>query len=253
MDDGSTDGTSLALAAKQPKVTVLRGTGSLYWTGSVKLGIDYVLGICQKNDWLILANNDVVFSRGAIHKLIDEAVNKERRAIISSLSVDVTDRDTIIKSGTLVKSWLLNRTEHIFAGQSYRKLKSNDLFEANLLTGRCLAHPVEIFGKIGNYDADRFPHYGGDDEFSARAKRMGYQLYVAPSSIVYLDTKTTGDNSNLLASGFSAIPNRLFGIKSNINLVTKWKFTLAVVPFYAIPSYYLIAVLKSIYVLLRPK
>lgn len=35
-DDGSTDGTSDAVKAKYPEITILQGTGSLYWAGGMR-------------------------------------------------------------------------------------------------------------------------------------------------------------------------------------------------------------------------
>ena len=225
----------------------------MYWTGSVQFGINHVLSNCSDDDWVILINNDVIVSEESISKLIEFAVSKDRNAIVSALSLDSKDKDTVIKSGTVVESWMLNITKHIYGGSKYSQLADFSPIEADLLTGRCLLHPVEVFQAVGNYDGERFPHYGGDDEFTARAKRRGYNLYVVPESIVFLDTKTTGNTESIWSGGMGSIWHRFFGIKSNINIVTKWKFTMSCVPFYAIPSYYFVAVLKSIYIFLKSK
>lgn len=253
VDDGSTDGTKEKISKLYPEVLILEGTGELFWTGSIRLGICSVLNECESDDWIILANNDVIFSINAISQLLDVALSKNRKALVSSLSLDSKDRNTIIKSGTIVTSWIFNITNHIYQGKEYSQLSSYSPVRADLLTGRCLLHPVEIFKSVGNYDSDRFPHYGGDDEFTARAKTLGYDLFIVPESVVYLDTKTTGATENIWSDGFRSIRNRLFGIRSNINLVTKWRFTRAVVPVYAIPSYYFVAILKSVYILLNTK
>ena len=39
VDDGSTDGTALVLAREFPEVEVLIGSGNLFWTAAVNLGI----------------------------------------------------------------------------------------------------------------------------------------------------------------------------------------------------------------------
>jgi len=36
VDDGSTDGTGEAIAQTYPQVTILSGTGSLFWNGGMK-------------------------------------------------------------------------------------------------------------------------------------------------------------------------------------------------------------------------
>jgi len=246
IDDGSIDKTSQILSKKYPSLKVLQGSGSLFWTGAVNLGIKYVLNISKEGDWILLVNNDVIMEQDVIYELTTFALEQNRHVIINALSVDLSDRETIIKSGTTVKSWFLNITQHILQGSRRSELASTGAVKADLLTGRCLLHPVEVFHAIGNYDCKKFPHYGGDDEFTARAKKHGYELYVIPSAIVYLDNnKTWANNLNII--------DRLFGIRSGINLLNRWKITNAIVPLISRPSYFLIAVIKSFYVLIKGK
>ena len=244
VDDGSTDGTKVSIQNKYPEITVLNGTGSLFWTGAVSFGVNHILNICNKDDWILLVNNDIQMAKNVISKLVSFSLSRERHVVVSALSVDMIDKDTIIKSGTKVVSWALNRTKHIYHGSSLKSLLSNDVVEVDLLTGRCLLHPVEIFNKIGNYNSSLFPHYGGDDEFSARAKLSSYRLFVLPTAIVYLEQES---RSHKRQDIFQA----LFGIRSNINIINKWKLTRAIVPLHAQASYYLIAVLKSVYIYLK--
>lgn len=244
VDDGSSDFTKDNLHCSYPQATVLAGSGNLFWTGAVKLGIEYVLNICNKEDWILLVNNDVQVKNDTISKLVSFSISFNRRVIVNAVSVDSSDQDTIIKSGTKILSWALNRTKHVYHGASLKSLLSYDAVEVDLLTGRCLLHPVEVFNKIGNYNSDLLPHYGGDDEFTARSKLFGYKLYILPSAIVYLEQEKT---SNVKKNFFHA----LFGIKSNVNIVNKWKFARSVVPFYAFPTYYLIAVLKSLFIFFK--
>ena len=244
VDDGSTDGTKVSIQNKYPEITVLNGTGSLFWTGAVSFGVNHILNICNKDDWILLVNNDIQMAKNVISKLVSFSLSRERHVVVSALSVDMIDKDTIIKSGTKVVSWALNRTKHIYHGSSLKSLLSNDVVEVDLLTGRCLLHPVEIFNKIGNYNSSLFPHYGGDDEFSARAKLSSYRLFVLPTAIVYLEQES---RSHKRQDIFQA----LFGIRSNINIINKWKLTRAIVPLHAQASYYLIAVLKSVFIFIK--
>lgn len=246
VDDGSSDCTKDKLSSVYPQVLVLPGTGSLFWTGSVNFGINYVLSVCQENDWILLMNNDVQMAGNVIDKLVSFSNDFDRKIIVNALSVDSRDKDTIVKSGTVVKSWFLNITHHVLHGNSLAELGCKSEIEVDLLTGRCLLHPVEIFNTIGNYNYNLFPHYGGDDEFSARAKLFGYRLFVLPDAIVYLEQESRSHKKQDI---FQA----LFGIRSNINIITKWKITKAFVPLYAQASYYLIAVFKSLYVHLKYK
>ena len=119
-------------------------------------------------------------------------------------------------------------------------MKFKKEIEANLLTGRCLLHPVEIFKKIGNYNSEKLPHYGGDDEFTARARSAGYKLFVLPSAIVFLDQ----DNSHRRKEGF--FQELFVNVKSSTNLIYRWRLARMIVPLYAQPTFYLISIIKSI-------
>lgn len=246
VDDGSSDFTQDNLHASYPQATVLPGSGTLFWTGAVKLGIEYVLNICNKEDWILLVNNDVQVKNDTIGKLVLFSNSLDRRVIVNAVSVDSSDQDTIIKSGTKILSWALNRTKHVYHGASLKSLLSYDAVEVDLLTGRCLLHPVKIFKTIGNYNSRLLPHYGGDDEFSARAKSFGYKLFVLPTAVVYLEQ---GGSLYKKKDIFRA----LFGIRSNINIINKWRLTRAIVPLYAQASYYLISIFKSLYIFLKNK
>jgi len=244
VDDGSTDKTQKVLMEMFPEVVVLQASGSLFWTGAIALGIDYVLSICNESDWVLLVNNDIQMEADTIEKLLNFA--EKKNVIVNALSLDIADKDTIVKSGTRVNSWLLNSTDHVLQGKSFSKLKSLKAIQVDLLTGRCLLHPVGVFNKTGNYDSERFPHYGGDDEFSVRASSLGYKLYVLPTAIVYLDRSS--NVNNLKRPG---VLEHFFCIRSSSNIINKWNFTKVCVPPLARPTYYFFAVFKSVFTYLR--
>ena len=76
VDDGSTDGTSQYLENNFPEITVLDGSGFLFWGGAVSLGVEYVIKNSNPKDWVLLVNNECL-SRDAIENLIEIAENRE--------------------------------------------------------------------------------------------------------------------------------------------------------------------------------
>lgn len=240
VDDGSTDKTKKIINDKYSKIIMLNGTGSLFWTGAVQFGINYVLSICHQKDWVLLANNDVEFDNGCIDKLVTLSEKYNRKIIAGALSVDLKDKNTIVKSGTIVKSWFFNLNYQILNKCKISNIKSKKEIEANLLTGRCLLHPVEIFKKIGNYNSEKLPHYGGDDEFTARARSIGFRLFVLPSAIIFLDR----DNSHKSKEGF--FQELFINKKSSTNLIYRWRLARMIVPLYAQPTFFVISIIKSI-------
>jgi len=245
VDDASTDGTKEHIKKHFPKISILEGTGSFFWGGAVHYGVDYVLKIGKPKDWILLVNNDVELSSDAISNLIKISKKKKRKALVGSLVINAKDRQTVIKSGTIVKNWFFNRTTHIFEGKKLRQISIKNPLKVDFLTGRCLLHPIEIFKKVKNYDSRRFNHYGADDEFSMRVKKFGYLTLLCPSSIVFLRNIKFNLHKKKNIKSFC---DHLFSIRSSSNIINKLYLTIKVVPFYARITFFFIGVLKSIYI-----
>ena len=248
VDDGSNDNTRISIESAYPEITILSGNGKLFWGGAVNFGIKYVLKIKKKKDWVLLVNNDVEFSPNSISELLNECENKNRKAIIGSLTLNFNDKCTVVKSGTIVKNWFFNVTKHIYNNNNINEIHLKNE-EVDFITGRCLLHPIEIFEKIGNYDSKNFLHYGADDEFSMRAKKFGYKILLCVSSLVYL--KSNDDIG--LKENKKSLFKTFFSIRSSSNIINKFKLTLKVVPFYAKLSFFIVAVLKSLYIYFKKK
>lgn len=248
VDDGSTDNTRDIVSKKFPEIKIFDGDGSLFWGGAVNFGVKEVLKNSNKNDWVLLVNNDVEFSPDAISKLIKISEIYERRAILGAISVSFSDQKTIIKSGTIVNNWFLNITSHVFLGLNIKNLDNKRHVEVDFLTGRCLLHPVEIFYKV-EYDSKKFPHYGADDEFSMRVKKYGYKTILCPTSVVYLkdNQRRIKENSTFFLRLFKA----LFHIKSSANIINKFNLSLKVVPNHAKITFFFVGVIKSFYIFLK--
>ena len=250
VDDGSIDGTSDYLKKNFPEVKVLYGDGSLYWGGAINYAVKYVNNIYKDQDWVLIVNNDVEFAFDAISALLKVSISKKRKVLSSALTVDFKDKKTIITSGTIVKSWFFNKTKHILRGLNIEQLTQKKPIKVDFLTGRCVLHPVEIFKVAGNYDCKNFLHYGGDDEFAMRVKKYGYETLVCPNSIVFLKTKNLEYKKKL---NFKNFKFTFFDIKSSSNIKSKFYLTMQVVPQYAKLSFFIIGVIKSLYIFLTKK
>lgn len=243
IDDASTDNTYEYLNKNFPEIVVLNGTGSLFWGGAVNFGINYVLKNSFKDDWILLVNNDVELSPNTIENMIQVSEVNNNKAIVGALTVDSDDMQTIIKSGSIVKSWFFNITEHLFRNKKIKNLDLKKYEKVDFLTGRCLLHPIEVFKRAGNYNSSKFPHYGGDDEFSMRIKKFGYSSILCTSTVVYLNTKNEKKKNTFFET--------FFGIRSSSNIINKFKLSMEIVPHYAKLSFFLIGVAKTLLVYLK--
>lgn len=250
VDDGSIDGTSDFLKKNFPEVKVLYGDGSLFWGGAINHAVKYVNNIYKDRDWVLIVNNDVEFAFDAISTLLKVSISKKRKVLSSALTLNFKDKKTIITSGTIVKSWFLNKTKHILRGLNIEQLTKKKPIKVDFLTGRCVLHPVEIFKVAGNYDCKNFLHYGGDDEFAMRVKKYGYDTLVCPNSIVFLKTRNLEYKKKL---NFKNFKFTFFDIKSSSNIKSKFYLTMKVVPLYAKLSFFIVGIIKSLYIFLTKK
>lgn len=248
VDDASKDKTKKYLLKNFPEITVIDGPGNLFWGGAISLGINYVMKIKKHNDWVLLVNNDVKLSLDSIINLVKIAENKNRKVLAGSMAIDVNNSSTVVKSGTIVESWLFNKTSHVFKGLNINQIINTEPVKVDFLTARCLLHPVEIFKIAGNYDSKAFLHYGGDDEFSMRVKKYGYSTLLCPNSIVFLNSDDYRRKRKLSFKNFMFT---FFNIKSSSNVINKFKLSIKVVPFYAKLTFFIIGVLKSFYIFLK--
>ena len=96
----------------------------MFWGGAVNYGIKKVLRLSKKNDWILLVNNDVEFKSNAISILSKRLSNiYKRKAIMGALTVSFKDKKTVIKSGTVVKSWFFNITSTSIFRFKFKKFK----------------------------------------------------------------------------------------------------------------------------------
>ncbi len=66
IDDGSVDGTSQMVSGIVRTLTVINGTGNLWWAGSLQRGIDWLKRKpADPNDVILMINDDVQFDLAA--------------------------------------------------------------------------------------------------------------------------------------------------------------------------------------------
>ncbi|MVM37179.1 glycosyltransferase [Spirosoma sp. HMF3257] len=238
VDDGSTDGTAEMLQAEFPDVIVCTGTGALWWAGGTNKGIRHVLEnlTMDDNDFLLALNDDTEVGPDYLTNLL-KACKAKYPCLIGSISVDIKEPGRLLYAGTYVdmsfaKFRDLAKTR--FSHQ-YAKLVKHPLYiPSDCLPGRGMLIPMDVFHKIGLFDETHFLHHMADIDFSLRARKAGFSLYVATNCIVHEHTEATGlvlSKTTTLRQFWDA----LFAIRSPINLKTRYHFARIHAP--AMPIY----------------
>jgi GT2 family glycosyltransferase len=179
VDDGSTDGTAVAVAAAYPQVTILAGDGNLYWNGGMRLA--FAKALERDYDYYLWLNDDTLLNPNALEVLLQTADpiagrGDERGAIVVGSTCD-PDTGTLTYGGMLQQNWW--RPMHL------ARLQPSDAPQkCDTVNGNCVLISRSVVRVVGNLDP-AFTHYMGDLDYGLRAHKQGCTIWVAPG---YLGT-----------------------------------------------------------------
>lgn len=168
IDDGSTDDTAAAIAARFPAVHILTGDGNLWWTGAIELGMAHARA--QGASHIMWLNDDTLPAEETLEQLLDFCQCHPR---------------------TIVASQCCDDAGPTYGGQHKTRFSQvpcyaapGETLECDALDGNLVCMPAAVMDAIGLPEGRRFPHYGGDNMYTWQAKCQGFRLYVlgdAPS------------------------------------------------------------------------
>jgi len=192
VDDGSTDGTAEAVAAEFPKVEIVSGDGSLWYTAGTNRGIEAALR--HDPDYVLAINNDSIFDSQCIARLV-ECAESYPRSVVGPLLLDWSTPHKIFQ---VAPKWDLWRGCH---RQWFRQTVwtvPDKPWEVDLIVGNCVLYPIDAIKEAGLMDEKRLPQFG-DAEYTPRMKRHGWRLLIEPKARVFC-------KPNDLLTGFSKLP-----------------------------------------------
>lgn len=227
VDDGSTDGTSDMLREHFPKVTVLKGDGNLWWTGSINVGVRHALSLCKENDFIMALNDDLVVAPDYIDNYY-RLVAAHPDTLIGSVVTDINNRD-LIQSGGVKMNWITAKIRNINSGKSLASFGKGYYEEVSYLTGRGVLFPSKVFRAVGLYN-DKHYAQCGDPELPRRAHMAGFRLIVSYDVPVFSVVLDEGHINHADKFKFSHIKKYYFNIRSNTNLRYRFWFAYDATP-----------------------
>lgn len=183
VDDASSDGTREAVAEAFPEVTIILGTGQLYWNRGMRAAFDLAMKVGF--DGYLWLNNDTELLPDALDKLLRFDHELRANGIVSILAGSTLDPTTIKRSyGGLrrVASW--NRIRHFPVQPS-----DTHLLPCDTMNGNCTFIPAPIAARLGNLEP-RFQHHFGDIDYGYRANNAGFTVYIVPGYVGYCPRNT---------------------------------------------------------------
>jgi len=250
-DDGSSDDTEKWIKEDFPKIHYLKGGGSNWWTGSLAKAIDHCL--INNCDYIVSLNADVLINSEVVYNLI-KCSKDNNNSIVASLVVDIKDSKKISWSGSKFEK--IHKLLPIYSSRYFVKSNlsidcaPNKAYEVDEVHGRGVLIPSSVIDKIGNYDFKVFPHYGGDTDFSFRAKKNGIKMLVDPLCLAKVFAENTSLNKKEKVSFFGkliSIKNYLFKRKNGEAIFVWWKLYKRHLPLPYFFQSYLFVIILNIY------
>lgn len=146
VDDGSTDGTAVAVAGlKDKRINVINGDGRLYWAKGMRKAWEGALAERQDWDGYLWLNDDTELRQDAMAKML--AANDGEKIIVGGLE---------------------NAEGKIVYGTR----------PGGLFTGNCVFVPRKVYERLGMICGD-YSHAWADSDYAMMAKRAGIGVVCA--------------------------------------------------------------------------
>ena len=166
-DDGCTDGTGEAVAAEFPDIDIIKGDGSLFWGGGMRLAWNAAIESDMDYDYYLWFNDD--------SELYDSALN---------IIFDCSSDDCIVTGAFCDSS---NKPSYGGRNRNDQILEPNGVTqEVYMMNGNLVLVPHAIYAAIGNI-TPRFVHGGGDFDYGFRAQKAGYKVLLSKDYVGVAD------------------------------------------------------------------
>ncbi len=170
VDDGSADGTGEAVKNNFPKVTVITGTGNLYWNQGMRLAWQTATQTADY-DFFLWLNDDTLLDRNAITEMLDCLEEGFQMSNTSGLVTAACRSEA-------------GKTKFSYGGrtESQPLIPNGDLQTCKYINGNAVLVPVEVYKALGNLSPD-YTHGMGDYDYGLRAIQKGFNCYTTKSFV----------------------------------------------------------------------
>ena len=194
VDDGSTDNTAEAVQAQFPWVQVVGGNSNLFWCRGMHKAFEIALQ--TGFDYYLWLNDDSLLGADAVSRLLAcEATMRQRQGkpvIVVGSTVDSVAGHLTYGGENQVSRFKPFTLSRVVPGEEPQR--------CNSMNGNIVLIPSAVALVVGNLDP-AFEHAMGDTDYALRARRQGFEIWVAPGisgtcghnsiSGTYLDTSMT--------------------------------------------------------------
>ena len=174
VDDGSTDGTSEAVHCNFPDVSIIPGTGDLFWNRGMHLAFGEALK--EDHDYYLWINDDTTLFPNALSELLNTSAIFQDKAIIVGSTKDPVTGEWTYGGFRRLHPWRPLKFTRVLPGGEPVPIEA--------MNGNCVLIPRHAAGIVGNLDPI-FSHGMGDFDYALRARKKGVEIYLAPGYYAY--------------------------------------------------------------------
>lgn len=171
VDDGSSDGTGEAAQRLDRPITLIRGSGDLYWAAGMAIAEERALQ--GSPDYLLWLNDDGVLDPNAVPRLLAVERASEKACIVIGALRD-PDSSELTYSGMRRHRFHPLRLDRIPPGEQPVQV---DTFEGNVVLV-----PRAVAQLVGPIDGG-FEHAAADYDYGLRAGKAGAVNLLAPGTV----------------------------------------------------------------------
>lgn len=227
VDNGSEDGSPLAVREMFPGVTIIENGENLGFSEGNNVGIKY--GLENGSSYVLLLNNDTVVADEQLLDSLVEFAEGTRKAGAVGPRILYWQSERIWFAGGRV-SYLTGFCRHMDKGTIDREYSTVAPYVVDYVTGCCLLINVNVLRDIGLLDPDYFLYYE-DTDLCFRARKSGYVNYVVPSCMIYHKKSAsagfTGENRLTALQAYYFARNAILFARKNLHGWKKALFLLA--------------------------
>lgn len=178
LDDASPDGTAEAVAQEFPEVTIVKGTGSLFWGGGMRAAM--LEASKSAFDFMLWLNDDVNLDDSAIRVLLDSHRQIPSELEASKQVIVGATRDP--RSGRVSYSGFRRTSKWHPARLEQVQPQEKSITRCDTMNGNFVLVPAPLFQKLGPID-QAYVHQLGDIDYGYRVLKQGGHIWIAPSTI----------------------------------------------------------------------
>jgi hypothetical protein len=186
VDNGSTDGTTKAVAQAFPQVCVLRLDENQGYAGGTNIGVAHALA--DGADYILLLNNDVLVPPDAPSALVAAAEADPRIAAVGP-KVYYADEPQRLQSAGGTIDWRTMRSRLIGEGEPEQG-QHDRASDVDFVSGCAMLIRVQAWCTVGEFDPAYFLYYEEVD-WCLRARRAGWKVVYIPHIAVWHADRTS--------------------------------------------------------------